>query len=152
MAEQIDIKEVSGCLCLGLRRAARQVCQIYDRALQPVGITANQFGVLALLYGSSLEGHDWLSIGALANLVGKHPSTLNRDLKPLSAEGMISSDADPEDRRVRAVVITAKGRARLRRAVPFWRRAQTQVREAVGADTARALKGLLDLTSARMTQ
>src|SRR5262245_56222487 len=102
MADEINIKEVSGCICLRLRRAARQVSQIYDRELQPAGVTVNQFGVLAILYGSSLQGHRSLAVGTLANRIGKHATTLNRDLKLLRAQGLVSVAADPADHRVHA--------------------------------------------------
>jgi hypothetical protein len=61
----------------------RRLTQIYDAALEPVHPTANQFGVLSYLYGLALGGRDHISIGALAARIGKHPTTLNRDLKPL---------------------------------------------------------------------
>jgi hypothetical protein len=50
MPDEIDIQEISGCTCLRLRRAARQMTQIYDGALEPAGITVNQFGLLAKLH------------------------------------------------------------------------------------------------------
>lgn len=133
------------CTCLRARRASRQLTQIYDRALGPAGLTVNQFGLLA-----SLAGQGRLSIGAVADLIGKHPSTLNRDLKPLAAQGLIAAATDPDDRRVRGVRITAKGRARLRKALPLWRRAQTEIQAAIGHDAMRDLNELLDLTSLRL--
>ena len=152
IADEIDIREIVGCTCLRLRRVTRHLTQIYDRALEPVGITINQFGLLAHLHGSSLEGQDWLSIGALAGLVGMHPTTLNRDLKPLRAQGLVADATDPVDRRVRAVLLTGKGRGKLRKAVPCWRRAQTQVQEAMGVEATLALNGLLDLASGKLAK
>jgi DNA-binding MarR family transcriptional regulator len=152
MAEKIDIREVVGCTCLLARRTTRQLTQIYDAALEPVGLTINQFGVLTHLYGSTFAGRGHLSIGALADRIGKHPSTLNRDLKPLGIRGLVTDADDPTDRRIRAVRITAKGRARLSRAIPHWRRAEAQVRNALGAETVVALRGLLELSSAKLAK
>lgn len=152
MPDKIGIREIAGCTCLRLRRATRQMTQIYDGALEPVGITVNQFGLLAKLHGSSLTGHAWLSIGTLADLVGMHPTTLNRDLKPLKAQGLVADVTETADRRVRAVLITGRGRAKLRKAVPFWRRAQAQVQKRLGAKAARTLNGLLDLASANLAK
>jgi len=147
MADEVDLRNMrAGCTCLRARRTTRKLTQIYDRALAPAGLTVNQFGLLA-----NLDGQARLSIGALADLIGKHPSTLNRDLEPLEAQGLVADAADPADRRVRAVVLTRKGRAKLRKALPFWRRAQTQIEEALGVETTLALNGLLDLTSVKLT-
>jgi DNA-binding MarR family transcriptional regulator len=152
MAERIDIREIAGCTCLLARRATRQLTQIYDTALEPAGVTVNQFGVLALLYGFTQGGRGRLSVGALADLVGKHASTLNRDLKPLSARGLVADVHDPTDRRIRALRITAKGRALLRNAIPSWREAEAQIRKSLGAETVLRLRGLLEVASATLAK
>jgi DNA-binding MarR family transcriptional regulator len=150
MADQIDIREVSGCTCLRARRAARRLSQLYDGALEPVGITTNQLGLLAKLLGASMHGQECLSIGALADRVGMHPSTLNRDLKPLKIRGLVADAPNPGDRRIRAVRITKRGQAKLRKAVPAWRRAQAQVEGVLGLEVVLSLNGLLDLVSAKL--
>jgi DNA-binding MarR family transcriptional regulator len=144
MVRNIDVREIAGCTCLKLRRTTRRISRIYDRALQPTGLTISQFGLLAHLHGAQLAGHDRLAIGALAELVGADPTTLNRNLKPLQVQGLIADKPDPADLRVRGVYITAKGHARLARAVPFWRQAQTRVETAIGGEAAASLRGLLD--------
>ena len=150
MADPIDIREVSGCTCLRARRLARQLTGAYDRALKPVGLTVNQFGVLAKLYGATRGGPAGLAIGALAERVGMHPTTLNRDLKPLKAQDLIADAAEGSDRRVRAVIITAKGIAKLRKAIPLWRRAQKRLEAALGPEPTHALNELLDLASTKL--
>jgi DNA-binding MarR family transcriptional regulator len=152
MAEKIDIGEIAGCTCLLARRATRQLTQIYDAALEPAGLTVNQFGVLALLYGSTLGGRGPLSVGALADLVGKHASTLNRDLKPLGARGLVADMHDPTDRRIRTLSITAKGRALLRKAIPSWRKAEAQIRKSLGAKMMLKLHRLLEAASAALEE
>jgi DNA-binding MarR family transcriptional regulator len=150
MPQEINIREIAGCTCLLARRTTRRLTQIYDTALAPVGLTINQFGVLAHLYGSTLSGPGYLSIGALADRTGKHASTLNRDLKPLDKRELVADANDPADRRVRAVRITAKGRAQLRKAIPHWREAEAQTRSWLGAETMHALRSLLALASAKL--
>lgn len=152
MVDQVNISEVSGCTCLRARRATRQLTQIYDRELGQVGVTINQFGLLAKLHGATLDGRKSLSVGALADLLGMHPTTLNRHLRPLKAHDLVADTADPADRRVRAVLITGKGRARLRKAVPFWRRAQRRVEKALGVDVVLALNDLLNFTSVKLAE
>jgi DNA-binding MarR family transcriptional regulator len=150
MADLIDIREASGCTCQRVRRLARQLTQAYDQALAGAGLTVNQFGLLAGLSGATQGGRSSLSVGALAERLGMHPTTLNRDLKPLKAQRLIADAIDPSDRRIRAVTITRAGRARLARALPFWRRAQKQLEHALGVETARALNGMLDLAAGKL--
>jgi DNA-binding MarR family transcriptional regulator len=150
MAEPIDIKEIANCTCLRARRVTRRLTQIYDAALEPVHLTTNQFGVLTYLYGLTLGGRDHVSIGALAERLGKHPTTLNRDLKPLEMMGLVASVETPGDRRVRAIQITSKGRAHLRKAVTFWRQAENRVREELGPRSMLALNELLETTAAKL--
>jgi len=150
MADSIDLGEVSGCTCLRIRRIARQLTQAYDGALAPVALTVNQFGLLAKLLGATRGGRRGVPIGALADRLGMHPTTLNRDLKPLRAQGLIADAADPGDRRVRVVTITGKGRARLRKAVPHWRRAQKRLEAALGAARTRTLNDMLEAAASRL--
>ena len=79
-----------------------------------------------------------------------HPTTLNRDLKPLKGQGLIADAVDASDRRVRAVIITAKGSAKLRKAIPLWRCAQKRLETALSAGATRALNELLDLASTKL--
>jgi DNA-binding MarR family transcriptional regulator len=144
MTDPIDLNEVANCTCLRARRLTRRLTQIYDAALEPVHLTANQFGVLSFLYGSTLGGRDHVSIGALAERVGKHPTTLNRDLKPLEVLGLVASVENPADRRVRAIQITSKGRTHLRKAVTFWRQAESRVRQELGPRAMVALNDMLE--------
>jgi DNA-binding MarR family transcriptional regulator len=150
MADPIDLREVSRCTCLAVRGIARQLTQAYDRALKPAGLTVNQFGLLAKLYGASHGGRAGVRIGALADRLGMHPTTLNRDLKRLRVQGLVADAVDPSDRRARAVVITGKGRARLRNAIPFWRRAQARLEVALGAEFARNFNDVLDSAAAKL--
>jgi DNA-binding MarR family transcriptional regulator len=152
MADSIDLGEVSGCTCLRIRRLARQLTQAYDGALAPVALTVNQFGLLAKLFGATRGGRSGVPIGALARRLGMHPTTLNRDLKPLRAQDLIADTADPGDRRVRAVTITGKGRARLRKAVPHWRRAQQRLEAALGIERTQALNDMLEAAVARLAR
>jgi DNA-binding MarR family transcriptional regulator len=152
MADPIDLQEVSSCTCLRARRAARHLTRLYDSALESVGITANQLGLLAKLLGAAMRGQSSLSVGSLAERAGMHPSTLSRDLIPLRNQGLIADASSPGDHRVRAVLITKKGQAKLREAIPSWRRAQARVRGALGDEVMLSLNALLDLASVKLAQ
>jgi DNA-binding MarR family transcriptional regulator len=152
MSDSIDLDEVSGCTCLRARRAARQLSRLYDSALEPAGITVNQLGLLAKLLGARRRGLSSLSIGALAERVGMHYTTLNRNLKPLKKHGLVIDALDRSDRRIRTVSITEKGRAKLAEAIPAWRRAQANVQDALGYEVMLSLNALLDLACAKVPQ
>jgi DNA-binding MarR family transcriptional regulator len=151
MPYAIDILEVSACTCRRARRTARQLTHIYNTALKPTGLTANQFDLLTNLFGATLTGQKRLPIGVLASRMGMHPTTLTRDLRPLIDRRLAEDGPDPRDGRIRAVHITAKGRERLREAVPYWRLAEKQVRCALGPEASHALNELLDVAFAKLT-
>src|SRR5215831_11494022 len=145
MADSIDINEISGCTCLRARPAARLLSRLYAVSLEPTGVTINQFGLLAKLFGASLRGMNGLSLGRLAELVGMHYSTLNRDIKPLKRQGFVSDVGNGRDGRVRTVCITEKGQAKLHEAVPAWRQAHMHLQDVLGHEVTLSLNGLLDL-------
>jgi DNA-binding MarR family transcriptional regulator len=142
-----NLHDVMGCTGLRIRRATRHITHIYDRALEDVGLTINQFGLLANLYGVDLVRSDGLSIGALSERLGADPTTLNRTLKPLAARGLVKDVVDPVDRRLRIVRIAEKGKREFLKAMPLWRRAQARVERALGQKNTSALNDLLDLAS-----
>ena len=91
MSEKIDVQEMSGCVCQSARQLARQLTLIYDSAMAPSGLTSVQFGVLARLYALGNKGQAGVSLGALAQRVGRHASTVTRDLQPLVKAGLVDA-------------------------------------------------------------
>jgi DNA-binding MarR family transcriptional regulator len=148
--KDLDIREVAQCSCLRLRRITRLVTQVYDRVMEPAGLTVGQFGLLARLYGAKAR-REVVPIGILAERMGMDPTTLSRNLKPLEYRDFIDSSIKLEDRRQRAVRITEAGITKLRHAVPLWRRAQRQIDDALGIDASVALNGLLELSYDRLS-
>jgi DNA-binding MarR family transcriptional regulator len=142
-----DLREVMGCPCLRIRRASRHITQLYDHVLAEVGLTANQFGLLAYLFRATTSDCGGLSIGSLAEQAGVDPTTLNRNLKPLEAKGLIADAPAAPDNRVRVVSITKKGRMVLQKALPLWRKARKDVEKALGAPELSKLNELLDLAA-----
>jgi len=118
-----------------------------DARSDATGLTINQFGLLANLYGVDLVGSAGLSIGALSERLGADPTTLNRTLKPLAGKGLVKDLTDRADGRVRIVRITEKGKRKFLKVVPLWRQAQERVDSALGTKTMAALNDLLDLCS-----
>ena len=147
-----EIRELLECTCLRLRRTTRNVTQLYDRLLQPAGLTANQFGLLARLYAASLGGSDGMSIGVMAESIGMDPTTLNRNLKPLEAMDWVRVVPDSTDARVRKVRMTDEGQRTLLKALPFWRQAQARLRKSLGLQAVTDLNALLDRSAGDLTQ
>jgi DNA-binding MarR family transcriptional regulator len=145
----VDCREVAGCACLALRRTGRLATQIYDAHLQPSGLTIGQFGIMTQVYGSSLSQPP-LTMKELASAIGMDPTTLNRTLKPLEVQGLVSIAPAPGDRRARCIQLTVSGRERLAQAAPLWRAADDELRRTLGAETTLALSGLLSLAGEKL--
>lgn len=56
----------------------------------------------------------------VANLLAMDRTTLTAALKPLERRGLVRVQKDQNDRRNRALVLTAKGKDLLARAMPIW--------------------------------
>jgi len=145
----VDIRDVAICACLQLRRTTRMATQVFEGHLQSSGLTIGQFGVMAQLYGCSL----WrgpVSIKELSAMIVMDPTTLNRTLKPLEAQELVSTAPSERDRRARCIQITPAGRERLVAAMPLWRAADREFRGVVGEEATVALSGLLDLAGQKL--
>jgi len=114
------------CTADSLRRASRALNSLYDEALAPTGLRGTQFSLLVAL---SLAGD--MPVTRIAGLLGLDRTTLTRNLAPLEHDGLLETAAS-QDRRVRLVRLTAKGRAALERALPLWDEAQHHVVRALG--------------------
>lgn len=123
---QHDATDVVDCTCANLRKAARVVTQAYDAALQPVGLKATQFTLLATL---TKLGDTPLT--RLADALVMDRTTLTRNLKPLVREGYIRIDHE-EDQRVRKVSLTDAGRDVFGKARPRWVQAQSKIQGTLG--------------------
>ena len=122
----MDVTDPTNCTCFGLRKAARAVTQMYDQALKPTGLRTTQFSLLAVTDRVGPRG-----MAELAEHLVMDRTTLTRNLKPLLDRGLLER-VEGEDRRRRAVAITAKGRAALAQALPYWREVQGQMADSLG--------------------
>jgi DNA-binding MarR family transcriptional regulator len=132
-------RRIRGCTAMRLRKAARRVSQIYDRYLEPTGLTITQYGILA-----GLSSGDRFAIGPLADQLFMDPTTLTRNLQPLQREGLVVIEPDRRDRRVRWVSLSDAGRRTLEDARPHWREAQDYIRKLFGDDETARLHDTLD--------
>lgn len=125
-AGKMDLSATAMCTSFNLRKAARAVTQFYDDALRGTGLKSTQFSLLAVAAAAGS-----MPISLLAVELAMDRTTLTRNLKPLEAAGLLRIESG-RDRRVRRVAVTAEGEAALARAMPAWRKAQTQMIDRLG--------------------
>ena len=131
------------CICFHLRKAARAASRTYDEALAEVGIRNTQFSLLAIV--NELEP---VGVTEIADVAVMERTTLTRNLALLEREKLVTSAAG-EDRRKREVSLTKRGRAKLKAALPVWRRAQRQMTEELGTARKERLVRDLEFTAQR---
>jgi DNA-binding MarR family transcriptional regulator len=133
------------CLCLHTQRAARVLARRFDEALRPAGLTNGQFSLLM-----ALNRPEPPTMSQVAALLGADRTTLTAALKPLVRQALAQVHVDPDDSRVRRIVLTAAGHARLALALPFWTRTHAVVEaELQDADPARLRRDLRSLSAPR---
>ena len=131
------------CHCHALRQAARRATALYDAAMAPFGLRISQFTILV-----RLRRLGPLSLHALAAELVLDRTTLGRNLRPLERDGLVASEADPADKRVRRLMLTEAGLDLMRRAMPAWQAAQAEFEVQLGAASAAALRAELHRTTA----
>ena len=117
---------VAACTCANLRKAARVVTQRYQSALQPTGLKATQFTLLA-----TLANRGDLPLTHLAEALMMDRTTLTRNLKPLVRRRLVSIENE-QDQRVRQIKLTAKGSTAFKNALPHWAVAQSKIVSGLG--------------------
>lgn len=131
-------RDPNPCSNAALRKATRNVGQLYDDALAPSGLRATQHGLLATIRNLGAP-----TMGQLAGTMVMDLSGLGHTLKPLARDGYVSLVPDETDRRARRVRLTDRGQAKLDETLALWRRAQDRFEAAFGAEQADALHGVL---------
>jgi len=130
-------RESTGCNCLAVRQAARQITQLYDRYLSRAGIRATQYSILAKL---SRLGP--LSINQLAAMMVMDRTTTGRAIRPLERDKLVAVGPG-RDGRTRVVRLTRAGEQRVKAASAQWREAQRQFETSYGAADAAQLRAAL---------
>lgn len=126
------------CLCLHVQRAARALARKFDDVLRPLDLTHGQFSLLI-----SLNRPEPPSLGGVANLLAMDRTTLTANLKPLERRGLVTVATDKDDKRGRRLILTAAGRALVRKAYPLWQQAHAEVEFLVAPGSAESLRQAL---------
>lgn len=126
------------CVCANVRRLARLATRLYDEEMRPAGMESGQFSLLA-----TIRHVPGISQTHIARRLGMDTTSLTRTLDVLLKHGWIEK-AHAADRRSRVFTTTREGKAQLRRARPYWQRAQKRFAPLVGADGVKALVEAVD--------
>ena len=128
------------CMVSSTRMAARAITRRYDAYARPFGITSTQFSLLGAIIAAGDR-----TVTELADERGFERTTLIRNLDRLENLGLIASRT-AEHGNGRLCKLTPKGEATVQQLLPFWLKAQAEIRAELGAekfdDTLSALKRL----------
>jgi len=137
--------DLPACTNTALRRAARRMGNLYDDALEPVGLKATQVGLLAEIERmvAANEGQS-PTLQDLATNLAIQISAVTHALRPLIRDGLIELLADEQDKRAKRAVLTPLGIDRLTVAIERWSVANQRVEDVLGADAAASLRAIAD--------
>ncbi|CAN7254952.1 MULTISPECIES: MarR family winged helix-turn-helix transcriptional regulator [Ensifer] len=127
------------CTNSALKRASRQLGQLYEDVLAPSGLRGTQYSLLSQIAHSKNA-----SLRTLADLLVMDLSALGHTLKPLIRDGYVELVPDASDRRVKRVQLTPFGAKKQRETTDLWRKAQARFDNALGKQEAEALRRALN--------
>jgi DNA-binding MarR family transcriptional regulator len=130
------------CNNSAVRRAARQLGQLYDEAMGKTGLKGTQFSLMTQIGGS-----DEPTVKALAGAMVMDLSALGHTLKPLIRDGLVELVPDQKDRRAKRVRLTAEGVLRQQEMMALWQQAQDRFDASFGRERAEELRRTLAFLS-----
>ena len=113
--------EFSDCMCLSIRKASRNITQVYNDEFKGLGINITQFSVLAILAGIRKQ-----TITKVAHQLGSERTTVTRAIAILEKKKFINIVLGA-DKRERLLAISKKGIEILDLARPHWKNAQLKI-------------------------
>jgi DNA-binding MarR family transcriptional regulator len=128
-----DTSAALRCIGFNIRRTDRVLTQYYDEVLAPSGLSAPQFGLLAVIAQVAP-----VTINHLAEVMDIDRTTLTRNLELLVSQRLLQT-GEGEDRRMRLVMLTEEGEQALERAWPLWEQAHARIERALGRERFDAL-------------
>lgn len=132
------------CSSSAVRRAARQLGQLYDDAMGDSGLRSTQFSLLSQIAHSGAPTQKELAEAMVMDL-----SALGHTLKPLIRDGLVQLVPDDRDRRAKRVRLTEAGVVRQREMVTRWQVAQARFDQVFGKERAKELRQTLALIASK---
>ena len=135
-----DITIAKNSFCYKTRAASRTITRLYDDALKPTGLKANQFSMLVAI---NLQAP--VSISQLAESLCMERTTLTRNLRPLEKESLVKITDGVG--RTRHAHLTEHGKEILTMARPLWKKAQEKINVNLGEQDIATMSRLLNKIS-----
>lgn len=133
------------CTHTSLRRAARQLTQLYDVALTPSGLTSAQALLVSQIEQLREEGDGaGPSLQLLARRLAIQISALTHALRPLVRDGLVLVAADTNDRRTKRATLTPEGQARTQQMHGLWLQTNRRIETVLGSGAVDQLRLLAD--------
>jgi DNA-binding MarR family transcriptional regulator len=121
------------CLGYRVRLLNRVITNIYDRAMQPLGLKANQANILTML---SYIGH--ASSADISRVLVMEKSTVSRTVDRMKKNGWINVEGHGNGPS-QTITVTAQGRKLMAAAYEQWKKAQKQAAELLGEEGVAAI-------------
>jgi DNA-binding MarR family transcriptional regulator len=142
MAEKTEDSIWMHCSNTAIRRAARQLGQLYDGCMEGTGLKGTQFALLSQIASTGEPALKQLAEAMVMDL-----SALGHTLKPLIRDGYVELVADPNDGRVKRARLTEFGKKTQRALLANWRDAQSRFDRAFGKEKSQELRAALAFVS-----
>ncbi len=144
-AASSDHGEQLSCTHTSLRRAGRQLTQLYDEAIAPSGLTSAQAMLVSQIYELGEEGGGaGPSLQQLARRLAIQISALTHALRPLVRDGLVLVSPDANDRRIKRARLTTEGVARTRQMHALWVQTNERIEAVLGRGSTEQLRLLAD--------
>lgn len=117
------------CFSINFQRMASTLTSVYNRHLEPCGVTVNQF---SLLFHMRKLGP--CNRSELAQFTQLDRTTIVRNVGTLERKGLVREDPGPTKRNG-LLVLTDEGNATLDACLPVWKDVQALVSEAIGPNS-----------------
>ncbi len=134
------MEKVSGnsqypCLCAVIRKTGRILTRKYDHHLKASGLKITQFSMLA-----NIARKPGITVSELAKTLFMDQTTVTRNLRVLEKSGYVHIKAETTDNRIRRILVSDIGKAKMKKARPLWEKAQLEMDRMIGRES---IDGLL---------
>ncbi|CAN7374891.1 MarR family winged helix-turn-helix transcriptional regulator [Rhizobium sp. LjRoot254] len=142
MVDKTDDSIWMHCSNTAIRRAARQLGQLYDDCMEGTGLKGTQFALLSQIASTGEPALKQLAEAMVMDL-----SALGHTLKPLIRDGYVELLPDPDDRRVKRARLTEFGQKTQQTLLANWRDAQSRFDRVFGKERSEEIREALALIS-----
>lgn len=129
---------VSQCALFDVNRLSRLLTGLYNAKMKDVPLSISQYTLIV-----NIEALAPARVTEVANAMLMDRTSVTRLTEPLITRGLLKIEQGEEDRRVKNLTVTAKGRAALRASAQAWQDAQQALYDAIGPDQWKLLRKTL---------